>query len=148
VGFRIQARLRFQKCEKLFFAIHVHKWSNRDQTPPYIAACLLQRPFRALLGMFLTEDRRCLERLKRALSRITCIHEPEGVVIFHHKGNVGFKKPIEKPRSGRVNRIHAHDRLLLLLLVSTQTYTCANTRPKSPPFSTYEGCADCAIDFF
>jgi len=36
---------------------------------------------------------------------------------------------------------------LLLLVCNFQTYTCAYLEPKVAPFSTYEGCADFAIDF-
>lgn len=49
-------------------------------------------------GMFVTDQiERCLDRLEISGSvAAPGFMKPEGVVIFHPQGNVGFKKTIEK----------------------------------------------------
>jgi len=98
-GSGIQRGYGLQKGEKRFSLFNVHKWSTEMPTPPLSLppACCSVVPV-LYLGMFLTEEiERCLERLKTGGSLASPgFMKPEGVVIFHPQGNVGFKKTIEK----------------------------------------------------
>lgn len=96
-GSGIQRGYGLPKGEKRFSLFNVARWDenfpNALSRPPccHVVPTLYR-------GMFLTnaiED--CLELLKVGGSRASPgFMKPEGVVIFHPQGNVGFKKTIEK----------------------------------------------------
>lgn len=98
-GSGIQRGYGLQKGEKRFSLFNVHRWSSEMDTPAERErpACCHVVPI-LYRGMFLTqaiED--CLDRLRVEGSLVSPgFMKPEGVVVFHPQGNVGFKKTIEK----------------------------------------------------
>lgn len=92
-GSGIQRGYGLVKGEKRFSLFNVSRWEADEARP----ACCGVVPV-LYRGMFLTDEiERCLDRLKTEGSAASPgFMKPEGVVIFHPQGNVGFKKTIEK----------------------------------------------------
>lgn len=92
-GSGIQRGYGLPKGEKRFSLFNTAKWSDETLRP----ACCHVTPI-LYQGPFLTDAiDQCLELLKAGGSRAAPgFMKPEGVVIFHPQGNIGFKKTIEK----------------------------------------------------
>ncbi len=92
-GSGIQRGYGLPKGEKRFSLFNTSKWTDDAVRP----ACCYVVPI-LYTGIFTTyyiED--ALNQLKEGGSRAAPgFMKPEGVVIFHPQGNVGFKKTIEK----------------------------------------------------
>ena len=92
-GSGIQRGYGLPKGEKRFSLFNTHRWADDAVRP----ACCHVVPI-LYTGMFTTyyvED--TLAQLKASGSRAAPgFMKPEGVVIFHPQGNLGFKKTIEK----------------------------------------------------
>lgn len=92
-GSGIQRGYGLPKGEKRFSLFNVAKWADVAVRP----SCCHVVPI-LYTGMFLTNEiEDCLVALKVCGSKAAPgFMKPEGVVIFHPQGNVGFKKTIEK----------------------------------------------------
>ena len=92
-GSGIQRGYGLPKGEKRFSLFNTAKWSDAAVRP----ACCHVVPV-LYTGIFSTGAIDvCLQRLKDEGSRVAPgFMKPEGVVIFHPQGNIGFKKTIEK----------------------------------------------------
>ena len=92
-GSGIQRGYGLPNGEKRFSLFNVAKWADDALRP----SCCHVVPV-LYAGMFLTNEiEDCLNRLKVSGSKAAPgFMKPEGVVIFHPQGNVGFKKTIEK----------------------------------------------------
>lgn len=92
-GSGIQRGYGLQKGEKRFSLFNTSKWTDDAVRPAccHVVPVLYQ-------GIFSTNEiEDCLGRLKALGSSASPgFMKPEGVVIFHLQGNVGFKKTIEK----------------------------------------------------
>ena len=98
-GSGIQRGYGLPKGEKRFSLFNVSRWSTEMAEVPHTPrpACCHAVPV-LYRGPFLTEAIESeLKGLKENGSRAAPgFMKPEGVVIFHPQGNVGFKKTIEK----------------------------------------------------
>lgn len=98
-GSGIQRGYGLPKGEKRFSLFNVARWSDEMNEVTALArpACCGIVPI-LYRGMFVTDQiERCLDRLETGGSvAAPGFMKPEGVVIFHPQGNVGFKKTIEK----------------------------------------------------
>lgn len=98
-GSGIQRGYGLPKGEKRFSLFNVARWSDEMNEVLALArpACCHVVPI-LYRGMFVTDQiERCLDRLEISGSvAAPGFMKPEGVVIFHPQGNVGFKKTIEK----------------------------------------------------
>lgn len=92
-GSGIQRGYGLPKGEKRFSLFNTSKWTDATVRP----ACCHVVPI-LYVGPFETEAvENCLRMLKESGSFASRgFMKPEGVVIFHPQGNVGFKKTIEK----------------------------------------------------
>jgi hypothetical protein len=92
-GSGIQRGYGLPKGEKRFSLFNTSRWTDDTLRP----ACCHVVPI-LYTGMFSTgEIDACLSLLAASGSRASPgFMKPEGVVIFHPQGNVGFKKTIEK----------------------------------------------------
>jgi hypothetical protein len=98
-GSGIQRGYGLEKGEKRFSLFNVHRWSTEMATPPerqrptccHAVPVLYRGPF--LTDAVEVELNLLRERGSRAAPGFM---KPEGVVVFHPQGNVGFKKTIEK----------------------------------------------------
>lgn len=92
-GSGIQRGYGLQKGEKRFSLFNVHKWSDDAVRPAccHVVPVLYQ-------GMFLTDSIECCLAELQSTGSVAApgFRKPEGVVIFHPQGNIGFKKTIEK----------------------------------------------------
>ena len=98
-GSGIQRGYGLQKGEKRFSLFNVARWSDEMGDPRVLTrpACCHIVPilYRGIFDTAAVES--CLELLKTSGSQASPGYmKPEGVVIFHPQGNVGFKKTIEK----------------------------------------------------
>lgn len=98
-GSGIQRGYGLQKGEKRFSLFNASRWSDQLPEPAPIPrpACCHCVPI-LFRGIFSTDKIDvCLYLLKRDGSvAAPGFMKPEGVVVFHSQGNVGFKKTIEK----------------------------------------------------
>ena len=92
-GSGIQRGYGLPKGEKRFSLFNTSKWTDDAVRP----ACCHVVPI-LYVGMFFTQEiQDRLDDLRTNGSRAAPgFMKPEGVVIFHPQGNVGFKKTIEK----------------------------------------------------
>lgn len=92
-GSGIQRGYGLPKGEKIFSLFNTAKWSDPNTRPE----CCHVVPV-LYTGTFSTPAiEECLTQLReRGSAAAPGFMKPEGVVIFHHQGNVGFKKTIEK----------------------------------------------------
>lgn len=92
-GSGIQRGYGFPKGEKIFSLFNTAKWSDPNTRPD----CCHVVPV-LYTGVFSTPViEECLTQLRECGSAAAPgFMKPEGVVIFHPQGNVGFKKTIEK----------------------------------------------------
>lgn len=92
-GSGIQRGYGLPKGEKRFSLFNTSKWSDDALRP----SCCHVVPV-LHVGIFSTQAiQDCLDDLRTRGSRAAPgFMKPEGVVIFHPQGNVGFKKTIEK----------------------------------------------------
>jgi hypothetical protein len=92
-GSGIQRGYDLPKGEKRFSLFNVSRWSDDSLRPKccHVVPVLYQ-------GLFDTvKVNECLETLKSRGSMASIgFMRPEGVVVFHIAGNIGFKKTIEK----------------------------------------------------
>lgn len=92
-GSGIQRGYDLPKGEKRFSLFNVSRWSDDSARPKccHVVPVLYQ-------GLFDTvEINRCLDKLKSEGSMASPgFMRPEGVVVYHIAGNIGFKKTIEK----------------------------------------------------
>jgi hypothetical protein len=92
-GSGIQRGYGLPKGEKRFSLFNTSKWSDDAVRPPccHVVPVL----YTGIFTTYYIED--ALLKLKEGGSRAAPgFMKPEGVVIFHPQGNVGFKKTIEK----------------------------------------------------
>ncbi len=98
-GSGIQRGYALQKGEKRFSLFNVIRWSDDygNQTATQRPRCCSTVPI-LYCGPFLTDAiESCLTGLRVGGSHAAPgFMQPEGVVIFHPQGNIGFKKTIEK----------------------------------------------------
>lgn len=96
-GSGIQRGYGLAKGEKRFSLFNVARWDENFPGSRPRPACCGVVPI-LYQGMFLTDEiEKCLELLRTEGSQVSPgFMKPEGVVIFHTQGNVGFKKTIEK----------------------------------------------------
>lgn len=98
-GSGIQRGYGLQKGEKRFSLFNVVRWSDHigNETAKLRPRCCHTVPV-LHIGPFLTDSvESCLNGLRVGGSHAAPgFKKPEGVVIFHPQGNVGFKKTIEK----------------------------------------------------
>lgn len=92
-GSGIQRGYGLPKGEKRFSLFNTSRWTD-DALRPF-CCCVVPVLY---TGIFATDAiEHCLDELKRHGSKAAPgFMKPEGVVIFHPQGNVGFKKTIEK----------------------------------------------------
>ena len=92
-GSGIQRGYGLPNDEKRFSLFNTHRWSDDDIRPKccYVVPVLYQ-------GLFETDAiNKCIESLKINGSAASPLFmKPEGIVVYHIAGNVGFKKTIEK----------------------------------------------------
>jgi hypothetical protein len=92
-GSGIQRGYGLPKGEKRFSLFNTSKWSDDAIRPP--CCHLVPVLYTGIFTTYYIED--ALQQLKEGGSRAAPgFMKPEGVVIFHPQGNVGFKKTIEK----------------------------------------------------
>lgn len=92
-GSGIQRGYNLQKGEKRFSLFNVSRWNDSELRPKccHVVPVLYQ-------GLFDTNKiNECLDLLKEKGSIASPgFMRPEGIVVFHIAGNIGFKKTIEK----------------------------------------------------
>lgn len=92
-GSGIQRGYDLPKGEKRFSLFNVSRWADDEARPKccHVVPVL----YRGLFDTAKIDE--CLENLKSSGSKASPgFMRPEGVVVFHIAGNIGFKKTIEK----------------------------------------------------
>lgn len=92
-GSGIQRGYGLSKGLKRFSLFNVARWTDDEKRPSccHVVPVLYRGPFST------DEVERCLDRLRTEGSVAQAgFMKPEGVVVYHSQGNVGFKKTIEK----------------------------------------------------